>query len=92
MPNPIINIVCQANLAKLVDGKVLRDEDPDSPRFGKILKPEGWEDPMPLIEKELNAQSVKGFKTTDLPFDSSISGGDLLTRLKQKAGVNDGSN
>lgn len=90
--DPIINIVCQANLSKLVDGKAIKDEDPDSPRFGKILKPKGWQDPMSLIEKELNAQSVKGFKATDLPFDSSISGDDLLSRLKNKAGVNDGSN
>lgn len=90
--DPIIDIVCQANLSKIVDNKVLRDEDPDSPRYGKILKPANWKDPMPLIEAELNAQSSKGFKTTDLPFDSSISGEDLLTRLKRKAGVENGSN
>ena len=38
-------------MQKVVDGKVLRRED------GKILKPEGWQPPEPLIEQEVIRQS-----------------------------------
>ena len=34
-----VNEVHRSNMAKLVDGKVLRRED------GKVLKPEGWQPP-----------------------------------------------
>ena len=37
--DPLFKIVHRANMQKVVDGKVIRRED------GKILKPEGWEDP-----------------------------------------------
>ena len=52
--DPLFQLVHQANLAKLVDGKVLRRED------GKILKPAGWTDPAPLLQAEIERQAREG--------------------------------
>ena len=52
--DPVFNIVHRANMQKVVDGKVIRRED------GKILKPEGWEDPGPKVQEELNRQIDRG--------------------------------
>jgi predicted HAD superfamily Cof-like phosphohydrolase len=43
--------VHRSNMAKLVDGKVLRRDD------GKIMKPEGWKPPniKKIIDKDINA-------------------------------------
>ena len=41
-------------MQKVVDGKVIRRDD------GKILKPEGWEDPGPKLEAEIDRQLEKG--------------------------------
>jgi predicted HAD superfamily Cof-like phosphohydrolase len=52
--DPLFNIVHQANLSKIVDGKVIRRAD------GKILKPEGWKDPEPLLHAEIERQLQEG--------------------------------
>lgn len=52
--DPIFEIVHGANMQKVVDGKVIRRED------GKILKPEGWEDPAPKLEAEMKRQQNEG--------------------------------
>lgn len=39
----VLDIVHEANMRKLVDGKVIKDE------FGKIMKPDGWTPPEPEI-------------------------------------------
>lgn len=52
--DPLFAIVHQANMGKVVDGKVIRRED------GKILKPEGWQRPEPLLEKEMARQEREG--------------------------------
>ena len=52
--DPIFDIVHQANMNKIVNGKVLRRED------GKILKPPGWQDPGVLLNKEIDRQKQKG--------------------------------
>ena len=52
--DPLFEIVHGANMQKVVDGKVIRRED------GKILKPEGWEDPAPKLEKEMARQASDG--------------------------------
>lgn len=49
--DPLFEIVHAANMAKVVDGKVLKRDD------GKILKPEGWKDPKPALEQEMGRQS-----------------------------------
>ncbi len=43
----VFDIVHNANMSKVVDGKVIRRDD------GKILKPRGWIDPYPLLQKQL---------------------------------------
>ncbi len=52
--DPVFEIVHRANMQKVVDGKVIRRDD------GKILKPEGWEDPGPKVEEELERQMSRG--------------------------------
>ncbi len=49
--DPIFDIVHQANMKKVVNGQIKRRQD------GKILKPENWEPPEPLIIKELEKQA-----------------------------------
>lgn len=48
--DPIFDIVHNANMKKVVEGKVIRRDD------GKILKPEGWTSPEPFIKKEIHRQ------------------------------------
>ena len=50
----VFEIVHGANMAKVVDGRVVRRDD------GKILKPEGWRDPGPLLAAELGRQAREG--------------------------------
>jgi predicted HAD superfamily Cof-like phosphohydrolase len=50
----IFDIVHGANMQKVVDGRVIRRED------GKILKPEGWQDPAPLLLGEMDRQTRHG--------------------------------
>ncbi|RXZ77935.1 hypothetical protein EBB07_28145 [Paenibacillaceae bacterium] len=53
-PDPIFNIVHEANMNKLhADGYPRYNE------HGKIIKPEGWVAPEPLIEKEIQRQKKK---------------------------------
>lgn len=51
-PQPLFDIVQSANMAKLgADGKpILRESD------GKIMKPDGWVAPEPLLAKEIEGQ------------------------------------
>jgi predicted HAD superfamily Cof-like phosphohydrolase len=57
-PQPLFDIVQEANMAKLwPDGKPRYDEN----NGGKIKKPEGWEPPEPKLKKEIERQSkLKG--------------------------------
>ena len=50
----LFEIVHRANMQKVVNGKVIRRDD------GKILKPEGWEDPGPYLDKEVERQQQEG--------------------------------
>jgi predicted HAD superfamily Cof-like phosphohydrolase len=50
----VFDIVHGANMQKVVDGRVIRRED------GKILKPEGWQDPGPLLLDEVARQQAEG--------------------------------
>lgn len=50
----VFEIVHGANMQKVVDGRVVRRDD------GKILKPEGWRDPGPLLITELGRQRSEG--------------------------------
>ncbi len=50
----VFEIVHGANMQKVVDGRVIRRDD------GKILKPEGWQDPAPLLLDELRRQHTQG--------------------------------
>lgn len=52
--DPLFEIVHGANLEKIVDGKVIRRPD------GKIMKPEGWQAPEPLLIKAINDQVTNG--------------------------------
>ncbi len=52
--DPLFEIVHGANMQKIVDGKVIRRED------GKILKPEGWQEPGPKLDAEIERQLEKG--------------------------------
>lgn len=52
--DPLFDIVHNANMQKVVNGKVIRRED------GKILKPEGWEDPAPKLINEITRQAREG--------------------------------
>lgn len=50
-PQPLFDIVQEANMAKLVDGKPIR-----RPEDGKVMKPEGWEAPEPKLALEIERQ------------------------------------
>ena len=50
----IFDVVHVANMQKVVDGRVIRRED------GKIMKPEGWEDPAPKLLAEMARQQRDG--------------------------------
>lgn len=50
----VFDIVHGANMQKVVDGRVIRRDD------GKILKPEGWQDPGPLLLVEMARQTRDG--------------------------------
>ena len=50
----IFDIVHGANMQKVVDGRVIRRDD------GKIMKPEGWQDPGPLLLDEVARQERDG--------------------------------
>jgi predicted HAD superfamily Cof-like phosphohydrolase len=50
----VFEVVHGANMAKVVDGRVIRRDD------GKILKPEGWQDPALLLLDELARQKRDG--------------------------------
>jgi predicted HAD superfamily Cof-like phosphohydrolase len=50
----LFDIVHGANMQKVVDGRVIRRQD------GKILKPEGWEDPAPKLFAEMSRQQKEG--------------------------------
>ena len=52
--DPLFSIVHRANMQKLVDGNVIRRED------GKIMKPEGWQDPEPFLSTEMKRQETEG--------------------------------
>ena len=52
--DPLFEIVHTANMQKVVNGKVIRRDD------GKILKPEGWEDPAPKLDAEMARQATQG--------------------------------
>ena len=52
--DPLFRIVHAANMGKVVNGKVLKRED------GKVIKPEGWIDPNPALEAEIQKQSEHG--------------------------------
>lgn len=52
--DPLFEIVHNANMKKVVNGKVIRRPD------GKILKPEGWEKPEPKLEAEMQRQENQG--------------------------------
>jgi predicted HAD superfamily Cof-like phosphohydrolase len=50
----VFAIVHGANMQKVVDGRVIRRDD------GKILKPDGWQDPGPLLLDEVSRQTREG--------------------------------
>lgn len=52
--DPLFDIVHGANMQKIVNGRVIKRED------GKILKPDGWQDPGPKLEAEMVRQSSQG--------------------------------
>lgn len=52
--DPLFEIVHSANMQKVVNGKAIRRAD------GKILKPEGWEDPAPKLAREMARQAREG--------------------------------
>lgn len=57
IPDNIVNIVHQKNMEKIFpDGK------PHYNEVGKVIKPEGWVAPEPLIEEEINRQIELGAK------------------------------
>ena len=52
--DPIFEIVHHSNMNKVINGKVKRRED------GKIMKPNNWIPPEPLIQKNLEKQKEIG--------------------------------
>jgi len=54
----LFDVVHKANMDKLVDGNVILDTDKNSPRYGKIQKPEGWQPPN--VEAEIERQINEG--------------------------------
>ncbi len=57
-PQPLFDIVQDANMAKLWEDGKPRYRETD----GKIMKPEGWVAPEPLLEKEIERQIKKSSK------------------------------
>lgn len=57
--DPFWKIVQEANMAKLhnIDGKMCAVT-----RGGKVVKPDGWEDPHPKIVAEVRRQMEQGFR------------------------------
>jgi predicted HAD superfamily Cof-like phosphohydrolase len=60
MPQPLFDIVQNANMAKLhnIDGELVPQYHPD----GKVKKPEGWVEPQPLIRAEIERQIAEAMK------------------------------
>lgn len=56
-----IRIAHAANMNKIVDGQVQIEKE--GPRKGKILKPEGWEDPTPLVHDEGYRQALGTYQS-----------------------------
>ncbi len=57
----VFAIVHGANMQKVVDGRVIRRDD------GKILKPDGWQDPGPLLVEEITRQTREGSWERETP-------------------------
>ncbi len=57
VPDKIFNLVHSANMSK-----IFPDGEPHYNEVGKVIKPEGWEAPEPLIEEEINRQIKLGAK------------------------------
>lgn len=51
----LFSIVHSANMSKIVGGQVIRRKSD-----GKVIKPDGWVDPKPLLIKEIDRQSREG--------------------------------
>lgn len=62
--DPLFELVQEANMAKI---PVTLDTDPESSRYGKVLKPEGWTAPDLRIKEALEAQKL--IITDDNPQD-----------------------
>jgi predicted HAD superfamily Cof-like phosphohydrolase len=52
--DPLFAIVHGANMQKVVNGKVLKRPD------GKVMKPDTWRDPAPLLAAEMARQATDG--------------------------------
>ena len=52
--DPLFDIVHEANMQKVRNSKIIRRED------GKILKPDGWQDPRVKLEAEIQRQGRSG--------------------------------
>ena len=52
--DPLLEIVHSANMSKVVNGRVLKRDD------GKVVKPEGWRDPKPALQSEIQRQADQG--------------------------------
>ena len=55
---PMFDIVQNANMAKFPNGKVTLNTDPESPRYGKVEKPQGWQAPDPLLVNCIEKQKL----------------------------------
>jgi hypothetical protein len=62
--NPLFDIVQEANMAKFKGGVSL-DADPNSPRYGKVLKPKGWIAPDELLKEAVKAQKIVHSESLD---------------------------
>lgn len=56
--DPLFDLVQEANMAKFPEGVVTLDTDPESSRYGKVLKPEGWVAPDLKIKEALESQKM----------------------------------
>ena len=52
--DPLFEIVHTANMQKVVDGRVIRRAD------GKVMKPDSWCDPAPILAREMTRQEQEG--------------------------------
>ena len=52
--DPLFAIVHRANMQKVVNGKVIRNE------IGKVQKPACWQDPAPFLDAEVERQQLNG--------------------------------